>query len=102
MGSLDMEYGPDRTHRLTRDSGRGHPRKGAECFEARRNIVERVGVQCACTPVMPGVERAEELTDLLATTFAEHEPVWAHPQGLAQQTRQTKPACPLEVGLSRL
>ena len=103
LGSaLDVQNGANRTHRLPRDRDRGHPRQRGERFEPRRDILERVRVQGSRAAIVPGIERGEEFAQFGAATFAEHEPVGAHPQGFADESFESESARPLEIGLPRL
>ena len=59
-------------------------------------------MQRAGAAVVAGVERGQQLAHLGAAALAEHEPVGAHPQRLAQQPCEADPAGALEVRLPRL
>ena len=97
--ALDVKHGTDGADRLPSDRGGAQIGERAQRLKARRHIVERVRVQGSGTTIVPGVQRAEQFANLGAATFAEHESVRAHPQGLTQQAGKPQPTRSLKVGL---
>lgn len=80
LSPLQMKNRTDRAYRLPSNSGRTQICKSTERLESCWHVRQGVCVQGSASPIVPGVESAQQLSDLGAAAFAEHEPVWAHPE----------------------
>lgn len=97
-----MQHDGEGAHRLTREGDRVHAGERAQGLQARGHVRQTAGVQGARATVVPGVERGEQLADLLPSALAHHEAVRTHAQGLTDQSRQIDLAGAFEIGLTGL
>ena len=70
----------------------------SERFHARRDLVERVGMQGAGAAIVPRVEGREQVNNLGAANLTDHDAVGSHAQRLPKQQRHGNFTAPFRVG----
>ena len=75
------------------------PRQQPQRYQPCRHTLHAIGMQGRGSTTMPGVERTQQISDLLAAAFTQHHTVGAHPECRLHQLRQAHRPSALDIRL---